>query len=99
MLNLYRRHVDGCAHRSKGQNYTKCSCPIWCDGELNGKRYRHSLGTRDWGRAGRRLAKLEEPGAKQPKPIPEAIEAFHASVGDHALSTRTKYRRVLRYLD
>ena len=99
MLNLYRRHLKQCPQRAKGQNYTKCSCPIWCDGELNGKRYRHSLGTRDWGRGGRRMAKLEEPGAKQPKPISEAIEAFHTSAGDLALSTRTKYRRVLRYFE
>jgi hypothetical protein len=71
--------------------------PVWCDGELNGKRYRKSLGTRDWGRAGRRLAKLEEPGARQPKPISEAIQSFHESVQDHALATRTKYKRVLGY--
>jgi site-specific recombinase XerD len=64
---------------------------------LNGKRYRKSLGTRDWGRAGRRLAKLEEPGARQPKPIPEAIQAFHDSVQDHASATRKKYKRVLRF--
>ena len=87
MLNLYRRHLKTCPHRKKGQSYTKCGCPVWCDGDLNGKRYRQSLGTRDWGRAGRRLAKLEEPGARQPKPIPEAIEAFHAAVADHALAT------------
>ena len=104
MLNLYRRHLKpaadgtgGCPHRAKGAAYTKCVCPIWCDGDLNGKRYRHSLGTRNWGRAGLRLAKLEAPGARQPKPIPEAIEAFHVSVGDLALSTRTKYRRVLQF--
>jgi integrase len=40
---------------------------------------------------------LEEPGARQPKPIKEAIEAFHTSVADHAISTRTKYKRVLRF--
>jgi len=98
MLNLYRRHLQKCPHRAKGKAYTNCKCPVWCDGELNGKRYRHSLGTKDWGRAGIRMAKLEAPGARQPKPIPEAIEAFHISVGGLALSTRTKYRRVLRYL-
>ncbi|MGA3099689.1 MAG: tyrosine-type recombinase/integrase [Bryobacteraceae bacterium] len=105
MLNLYRRHLKTCPYRVKGEKWkegmvwTKCSCPIWCDGELNGKRYRHSLGTRNWGRAGLRLAKLEAPGARQPKPIPEAIKAFHTSVGGLALATRTKYQRVLRYLE
>jgi hypothetical protein len=43
------------------------------------------------------LAKLKAPGARQPKPIPEAIEAFHTSVGNLALATRTKYQRVLRF--
>ena len=81
----------------KGAAYMNCKCPLWCDGELNGKRYRHSLGTRDKGRAGLRLAKLEAPGARQPKPIPEAIEAFHTSVGNLAVATRTKYQRVLRF--
>jgi site-specific recombinase XerD len=99
VLNLYRRHVRKCPHRAKGQAYTKCSCPIWCDGELNGQRYRKSLATRDWGRAGRRVAKLEEPGARQPKPLAEAIAAFHASVAGHALATRTKYQRVLRFFE
>jgi hypothetical protein len=65
VLNLYRRHLKDCAHRAKGAAYTKCKCPVWFDGELNGKRYRHSLGANDWVRAGRRLAKLEEPGARQ----------------------------------
>jgi len=97
MLNLYRRHTRKCAHRDKGAAYSKCSCPIWCDGELNGKRYRHSLGTRDWGRAGRRMAKLEEPGARQPKPIAQAIEAFHVSGENHARATQAKYKRVLRF--
>ena len=36
MLNLYRRDLLNRPQRDKGQNYTKCSCPIWCDGELNG---------------------------------------------------------------
>jgi site-specific recombinase XerD len=99
MLTLYRRHLSKCAHRAKGQNYTKCSCPIWCDGDLHGKRYRKSVGTRDWGRAGRRLAKLEEPGAKQPKGISDAVQSFHEAGQNLALSTRTKYKRVLRYLE
>ncbi len=99
MLTLYRRHLQKCPHAEKGAHYTKCNCPIWCDGELNGKRYRKSLGTRDWGRAGRRLAKLEEPGARQPKPIVDAIKAFHDATETLAQATRTKYRRVLRFFE
>lgn len=99
MLNLYRRHLPKCPHRSKGSSYVKCSCPVWCDGELNGRRYRKSLGTRDWSRAGRRAAKLEEPGARLPKPIVEAIKAFHESAPNLAIATKKKYKRVLGYLD
>jgi site-specific recombinase XerD len=109
MLNLYRRHLKTCPGRArkkkdgqwdstKGAAYINCKCPVWCDGELNGERYKHSLKTRDWGRAGIRLAKLEAPGARQPKPISEAIEAFQVSVEDLARSTKTKYKRVLGYL-
>jgi hypothetical protein len=59
MLTLYRRHIEDCAHRSKGQNYTTCSCPIWCDGELDGKRFRRSVGLRDWARAAKRVDQWE----------------------------------------
>ena len=53
-LSLYRRHNPSCPHSGKDQNYTKCSCPIWCDGELDGKRFRKSVGLRDWARAVKR---------------------------------------------
>lgn len=38
----------------------KCSCPIWCDGELNGRRFRKSVGLRDWSRAVKRVERWEE---------------------------------------
>lgn len=50
-------------------------------------------------RAGRRAAKLEEPGARLPKPIVEAIKAFHDSAPGLAIATKKKYKRVLRYLE
>jgi len=58
MLNLYRRHSEKCKHHDDGQGYTKCRCPIWCDGELNGKRLRKSVGLRDWARAVKRTEKV-----------------------------------------
>src|SRR5215472_11921428 len=65
MLNLWRRHVKACPHKGKGEgkgrSYTKCSCPIWCDGEIDGKRVRKSLDTRDWARATRKLGLIEDP--------------------------------------
>jgi site-specific recombinase XerD len=62
MLTLWRRHESNCAHKAKGRLWRKCDCPIWCDGIVNGERIRKSMGTRDWGRATRNLAKHEDPG-------------------------------------
>jgi site-specific recombinase XerD len=45
------------------------------------------------------MAKLEAPGARQPKPITEAVEAFNLGQADKAQATRTKYRRVLRFFE
>jgi hypothetical protein len=66
-LNLYRRHLRECPHRAKGIAYTKCTCPIWCDGQLNGKRTRESLDIRDWQRAIKKMAALEDPKAPRVK--------------------------------
>ena len=53
-LELYRRHTETCPDRHKGRNWLKCSgkrpCPLYCDGTIDGKRVRRSLG-RDVGRA------------------------------------------------
>ena len=64
MLTLWRRHLKTCPHREKGRGHMKCSCPIWCDGDVDGKRVRKSLDTRDWGRAMRNLGKIEDPAYK-----------------------------------
>ena len=63
MLSLYRRHKKDCPHRRRGRERVKCSCPIWCDGEVAGRRVRQALQTRDWQRALRRMADLENPQA------------------------------------
>jgi len=94
-LNIYRRHLESCKHRAAGAAYTKCSCPIWCDGELNGRRYRKSLGVRDWQRAMRKLAALESPDLIHYKEIPEAIAAFEQHCAELEPSTRRKYRNVM----
>jgi len=59
MLKPHRRHVKNCPHAGKGWNYTLCDCPIWCDGVLNGRRFRRSLDTSNWDRALRRISRLE----------------------------------------
>ncbi len=104
MLTMWRRHLKKCPHRRKGRAFVKCSCPIWADGELDGKRYRRALDTRDWGRALRKLADLEaglgagEPEQKR-KPIAEAIASFHDATQDVAASTKRSYTRILRFLE
>jgi site-specific recombinase XerD len=61
MLSLWRRHEAKCPHKQKGRTWTKCQCPIWCDGEVDDKRVRKSLETRDWARATRKLGTIEDP--------------------------------------
>jgi len=96
MLIPWRRHTPKCKHRHKGRDCTKCNCPIWADGTLDGKRFRRSLKTRDWARATRKLAALESPDGPIEKPIAEALEAHLGRIEDElAVSTRKKYRRIL----
>jgi hypothetical protein len=70
MLSLWRRHLHECPHRNKGREYTKCSCPIWCDGNLKGKRHRQSLKIRNWQRALRLADHLEHPETERFDLIP-----------------------------
>jgi site-specific recombinase XerD len=62
---------------------------------LDGRRYQKSLGTRDWQRAIRKLAALEDPQAPRLKPIPEAIAAFQSHILNLERSTQRKYGNVL----
>ncbi len=64
MLTPYRRHLAKCPHRGKGRRFdktAKCSCPLWCDGILNGERYRRPLDTWDWSEAARKCLELQNP--------------------------------------
>ncbi|HUJ93602.1 MAG TPA: tyrosine-type recombinase/integrase [Candidatus Bathyarchaeia archaeon] len=107
MLSLWRRHESKCPHKAKGRVWTKCSCPVWCDGEHSGRRVRQSLETRDWARAGRKLSDLEdrlnkeargetEPERKR-KNVSDAISIFLGQC-EIEPSTMRKYRRVLNLL-
>jgi site-specific recombinase XerD len=98
MLNLYRRHLSKCPHRAKGGNYVKCSCPIWADGEIDGKRYRKSLQTRDWQRALRKKGELEDPKAPRVKPIAEAIKAYENHILSLGSGTQKRYRIAVDHL-
>lgn len=98
MLNLWRRHTATCKHRKKGRAFIGCSCPIWCDGTLHGKRFRQATGHRDLQRALRKVAAWESPAGKTLKPITEAAEAFLIHTQDLAHGTRRNYRNVMRLL-
>lgn len=76
MLILYRRHRPDCKHRNRGRNYLRCACPLWCDGELDGGRFRRSLGTTDIEEAKQRLRMLET------GPVIQEMEAFEPTVED-----------------
>ena len=102
MLNLYRRHLHKCPHRAKGQNHTKCTCPIWCDGEVAGKRRRESLKTRDWARAVKRAENLET-GPEGTRIIVSIADAINSYLGDCrarnlAGSTIEGYTKTLEHL-
>src|SRR5690242_14287574 len=105
MLALWRRHEIDCPHKKHGRSAVKCQCPIWCDGEIGGRRIRHSLKTRDWARAGRRLAELEERLNKEalgeaPKKRQRLKDATAAFLGQCQIgsSTEKKYKRVMNFL-
>ncbi|HZY74559.1 MAG TPA: tyrosine-type recombinase/integrase [Edaphobacter sp.] len=97
MLAIYRRHLRSCPHAAKGRAYTKCSCPIWVDGILDGGRHlRRSLRTGNWQRAIRKANALEDPNAPRTKPIAEAITSYENSIQGLEPSTQRKYKNVLR---
>ena len=96
-LNLFRRHTKKCPNRNKGRRYTKCTCPIWYDGDRDGKEWRGSLRLRDWQRAVQRLARLEDPDAPPTKAVAAAIEAWKAQL-DVQEPSRIKYSRLMHQL-
>jgi hypothetical protein len=97
-LFLVRNHADGCPHGRKGPRFLNCKCTLGLDGEIKGKRFRRSPFTRSLDRAYRKLAELERPGYREPKPLKEAIEAFKVAKEDVGHGTRRNHRRVLNNL-
>jgi site-specific recombinase XerD len=102
MLTIWRRHTARCPYRDKGRNVLKCSCPLWADGYVDGKRIlRQSLGTRDMARARKKAVGLESPDNQVFKPVNEAIENFieHCKSEGLKFSTVRKYRNTLNHLE
>src|SRR5580658_1794075 len=95
MLTIWRRHTKTCPHRTKGRDVLKCSCPLWADGYVDGKRIlRQSLNTRDMARARKHAVALESPDAQTFKPVTDAVDAFleHCESEGLKFSTVRKYR-------
>jgi len=100
MTNLYRRHADSCPGKRKGRGYTKCKCPIWQDGRVNGVRVHRAMKTNDWNRAERMLDGQEAPVPGRQK-LDAAIEVYLENlrvVRKRKDSTLTSYRHVLEAL-
>ena len=94
MLSLYRRHTAKCPHRAKGREYSKCSCPLWCDGMIDFVRIHKSLGTRDSKVANLRARDLElnkgvESEHEQAVTIAGALEAYEADAKARNLAPET----------
>jgi hypothetical protein len=47
-LALYRRHLGSCAHFAKGNQWTRCQCPIWVQGSTGGETIRRNMNTANW---------------------------------------------------
>jgi hypothetical protein len=102
MLNLYRCHAEDCPHRDKGQNHTKCSCPIWCYGQLNTIETRRSVKTRDWMRAVKRVEAWES-SPERAAPTTTLAGAVAAYVADCQVrnlteSTIASYEKTIEHL-
>lgn len=83
-----------------------CECPVWCDGMLNGRRIRKSLGTTDWARALRRLQNWERGADTSPEisfaapNMERAMTMFLSVCGSRNLkeSTVASYYRTITHL-
>lgn len=84
MLTVYRRHRPDCRHKAKGRNFLRCSCPLWCDGDLDGRRFRRSLGTTDLEEAQARIRLLESGGLAEEPAAPEPAAGSRQRQNPHA---------------
>jgi site-specific recombinase XerD len=103
-MEIYRRHTQDCPHRGKGSGYMRCTCPLWVDAMVDGRRIRRSLQTASIARAMKKASDLvADPGkvdAIAPgKRIDAAVEHYLAHVKpDIAPSTWSKRRTALMEL-
>jgi integrase/recombinase XerD len=101
MLTVYRRHSAAkCGQESR--TYRRCSCPIWVDGTLGGKRYHKSLKTKNWERANKDVQAMEASGKSPDKraSVTEATDSFIRDAEARGLreSSLYKYRLLFKQL-
>ncbi len=98
MLTPYRRHRSTCKHSSR--RYKSCSCPIWVQGILNGKRIRQSLDLTNWEAAARKIRDMEIHGETGIMTVREAAGKFLADAKARELKEPTikKYTHVVAEL-
>ncbi len=96
MLKTYRRHLASCRHKNKGRDFLRCSCPIWVDGTLNGRRIRQSLDTANLQIAAEKVLELEANNGENKQEetsVDNAVDSFLAA-NKHLSSIQT-YKQVL----
>jgi integrase/recombinase XerD len=106
MLWTYRRHEKSCSHRTEGRKHSRCGCPLWVDGRLNGLRVHRSLGTRDRQIAQQKVRDLESVSEGRNPPqaermlTAEACTRFVADLKARNLKACTvrKYRLLFKHL-
>lgn len=99
MLNLWRRHVAECRHKTRRS--LKCTCPIWADWTVAGRRIRQPMQTRDWQIAQSRAREMESTGPDSQQTITAACARFVADAQARGLKKESidKYRTLFRQLE
>ena len=96
MIKAYRRHSAECGH--KGRNYHRCSCPIWVDRVVEGKRRLKSLKTRNWEAAQKKILKYQVGGKdEEHRTIFDATEAFVRDAEARGLRPASIYKYKLLF--
>lgn len=101
-LALYRRHLASCAHIAKGNQWTRCQCPIWVQGSIGGETIRRSMNTANWTAASTSVHQWQSSGRigvlKPELPtITDAVDKFlkEAKTRNLAATTIQKRRELL----
>jgi site-specific recombinase XerD len=93
MLQLRRRHLSSCSHKSG--LYLKCKCPLWAIGTLDGRFLRKSLDTRNLEKATKLVAEMDVSKVQRVS-LSEACDRFIADCERrNSADTSAKYRLMI----